>query len=49
MIFTLLAIENPAAQVEHERHCKCTIVSAEKVFVFPLFSFIQNFSRENPN
>ena len=40
---------NPAAQVEHEQHCNCTIVSAEKGLVFPLFSFVQKFLRENPN
>ena len=38
MIFTLLAFENPAAQVEHERHCSCMIVSALKQFCF--YSFL---------
>ena len=46
MIFTLLAIENPAAQVERERHCNCTIVSAEKSFCFSSIFFFFKIFRE---
>ena len=39
MIFTLLAIDNQAAQVEHERHCNCMIGSALKSFCFSSIFF----------
>ena len=48
MIFTLLAIENPAAQVEHERHCSCMIVSALKKFCFySIFFYSKFFERKS--